>query len=161
MFRTMCVMTLAGLVWTASGTVYSGQEPNPHAILEKAIKAHGGEANLAKYPAVTMKGKGTYYGMGEGIPYTAAWAFQGDTQQSFSLEFKVDDTSFKIARVINGDKGWAKFNDDAATELGKDELAEDQEKLYAGRLSRLIPLKDKSFQLAVIGEAKVKDNPAI
>ena len=40
-------------------------------MIEKAIKAMGGEENLAKGKAFTFTMKGKLYGMGDGIDYTA------------------------------------------------------------------------------------------
>ena len=161
MTRSLHVILLAGLGSLSAGLVLYGQETSPRAIVDKAIKAHGGEANLAKFPAYTAKGTGNFYGLGEGIPYDGEWFFQGGTQQSFMVESKVNNMTFKFLRVVNGDKGWIKLNDGEAMNMSKDELAEEQELLFASTVTRLYALKDKSFELAVIGEAKVGEKPAI
>jgi hypothetical protein len=154
MIRSLGFIAMAGLL-------QSGEAITPRAIVDKAIKAHGGEANLTKHQAMTMKGTGTFYGLGEGIPYTGNWAFQGLTQQSVIIESKVNDMTFKFHNVVNGTKGWMKINDDAATAMSKEELDEEHEKMFARWVGTLVPLKDKSFDLALIGEAKVGKKPAI
>jgi hypothetical protein len=160
MIRLMCVMALAAIAST-SGVVYSSEGDDAKAVLEWAIKAHGGEANLTKYPAVSLKMIGNFHGLGEAIPFTAEIAVQGTAQRRFTMEFKAGDMNFRIYRVVNGDKGWNKLNNDAATALSAEELAEEKEKAFASDLEKLVPLKDKSFMLSVIGEDKVDDRPAI
>lgn len=157
-FRTIVTaVAILGLV----GMLHSQDQPDPRAIIAKAIKAHGGASNLAKFPAITFKGSGTFYGLGEGIPYTGEWAVQGTTQMRIAIESKVMDVTFKFVRVVNGDKGWVKLNDDAAVEMPKDELAEEKEKMHAGWVQTLTPLKEKAFELALVGEAKVGERPAV
>ena len=158
MIRSLFVIVLAG---ATSVVVYAQDETNPRAIVDRAIKAHGGEAAMAKHTGMTMKGSGTYYGAGEGIPYDGAWVLQGHTQRSFTIESKVNNMTFKFQRVVNGDKGWIKLNEAATTPMSKDELAEEKEQLFAGWVGRLAPLKDKSFTLTLIGEAKAGEKPVV
>jgi hypothetical protein len=161
MFRSLCVIVLAGLAW-ATSSLHSGEEPTPRSIIDRAIKAHGGEANLAKYPSVLMKGTGTFYGLGEGIAYTGQWAIQGTTQQNSTIEVKVNNMSFKFQRVVNGDKGWIKQNEEATVDMAKDELAEEKERLFMRQSTALYPLlKDMTYNLALIGEAKVGEKKVI
>ena len=143
------------------GVLQSGDQADVRAIIDKAIKAQGGADKIAKYPASTFKISGTFYGLGEGIPYTGEWAVQGPKQIRFVIESKVMDVTFKFTRVVNGDKGWVKINDDVTSDMAKDELDEEKAKLYAGWVQSLLPLKDKSFELSLVGEAKVMDKPAI
>jgi len=161
MIRILSVIVTAGIMWTSPGPLCAGEETSPRAIIDKAVKAHGGEANLKKFPAYTMKGKGLFYGMGEGIPYTGTWAIQGIYQQNVLIEVKVADMTFKFQNVVNGDKGWIRLNDDKTAEMAKDELGEEREKMFARWVSSLAYLSDKAFDLALIGPAKVLDRPAV
>ncbi len=161
MIRSVSVILMAGVAWATSSLLYSGEAPSPRAIVDKAIKAHGGEANMTKYPAILTKGKGLFYGMGEGIAYTGQWAYQGTTQSSSTIEVNVAGMTFKFMAVVNGDKGWKKQNDEEATEMPKDEIAEEKEKFFTRQVTLLYPLKDKSYELSLIGEAKVGEKPAL
>jgi hypothetical protein len=154
---TLTVAFLSTLLMTSP----AGNPPDPRAIIARALQAHGGEANLVKYPAVIMKGSGTFYGTGDGVNYAGEWAIHSPTQNRFSLESKVMDMSFKVLRVITGDKGWIKINDEAAKDLTKAELDEEREQMYVGWVTKLVALKDKSFMLAPLGEAKVGGKPAV
>ena len=85
-----------------------------------------------------MKGAGTFYGTGAAIPYDAEWYFQGTTQSRFTV--KVTDQAFTFTEIVNGDKGWAKVNDDVKA-MAAEEVAEAKEQLYVHWVSSLLPLK--------------------
>jgi outer membrane lipoprotein-sorting protein len=129
-------------------------------LIEKAIKAVGGEEHLAKFNGVTFKGKGKFYGMGEGIDYTGEWAIQ----QPDKLRFQFDSGgNFTLIRVVNGDKIWMKIaGQEAMLVDDKDEIAEAREVAYAGWVATLLPLvKERGFTFAPLGEVKVDDKPAV
>src|SRR5712692_2036849 len=114
------------------------------AVIDKAIKVQGGEEKLAKFKSHTWKNKGTWYGMGDGIPYTANYAVAWPDKFRFEVEGGF------MTVVIDGDKGW-KQEMGETREMNKDELAQQKEDLYAGRLTTLTPLKDKDYKLTLTG----------
>jgi hypothetical protein len=140
------------IVLISAGIVWPGEEKDARAIVEKAIKAAGGEANLAKHNSVTMKEKGTYYGLGDGLPYTGIYSIE------FPDKFRVEIEGVFII-VLNGDKAWSK-KDGETKEMSKDELALQISNHRAGWIASLLPLKNKAFQLTAMGEAKVGDQAA-
>jgi hypothetical protein len=154
MRRIVCASLAFGLLFAGIGFVRSGEDKDARAIIEKAIKAAGGQAKLAKLKASTWKEKGTYFGMGEdGFPYTANYAVQWPGQ------FRVEvEGVFTI--VLDGDKGWNRTGD-TTKELSKDELALNLHNHRAGWITSLMPLADKEFQLKTIGEAKVGKQVAL
>src|SRR5262249_5998476 len=95
----------------------------PKAVIDAPITASGGAEKLAKFNSETWKEKGTYYGMGAGQPYTGTYAV------SFPDRFRMEiEGAFVI--VLNGDKGWFKAGDNTS-EMGKEQLEEQKENLYA------------------------------
>jgi hypothetical protein len=110
------------------------------AVIDKAIKAAGGEEKLAKFKSHTWKNRGTYYGMGvtDGVPYTANYAVAWPDKFRFEVEGGF------MTLVLDGDKGWMQAMD-----------------LYANGVTTLTPLKDKAFKLSLTGETKVNDKPAL
>jgi outer membrane lipoprotein-sorting protein len=153
-------MCAVGLL-AGAGAGQSGEQPDVRAVIDKGIKAQGGEANLSKQKAVLLKGSGKYYGLGEGIPYTGEWALQPPGQFRVAIEGKVNDQTFRMMRVVNGDKGWIKLNDGETKTMSKEEVAEQREELYAHQVANLVPLRDKAYQLAPLGESKVDGRDAI
>ena len=68
MRRIVCLA--AALVVLTAGAARAEEKADSKAVIEKAIKAAGGEEKLAKFKAATFKMKGKWYGMGDGIDYT-------------------------------------------------------------------------------------------
>lgn len=125
----------------------------PKDIIEKAIKATGGEDKLAKFKAQTWSAKGKYYGMGEGQDYTAEYAVQFPDKFKFTVQ-----GIFTI--VYDGSKGWRKMGEDTA-EMTAEQLAEQKEGMHAGYLATLLPLRDNAYTLTPLGEVKVGDRAAV
>lgn len=158
MQRIVCLGVALTLLTSAA---WADDQAEMRALIDKAIKATGGEAKLAQLNAATFKGKGKFYGMGEGIDYTGDWALQHPDKTRVQIEFTAGGMMFTIIRVLNGDKAWSKFNDKTQTVDSKEEIAEGQEAAYVAWVTRLVPLKDKDFQLAPLGEVKIDGKPAV
>jgi hypothetical protein len=138
----------------------SGEDKDLRGIIDKAIAAHGGEANLAKFPAQTLKGTGKYYGMDEPIDYNLEIAVH-DKKFRFGMDMKIMNFDVKVTVVCNGAKGWEKVNDDVK-EIAADELAEHKEHIHSEAVVSLLPLKkDKAYELSLIGDVTVGDQPAV
>jgi hypothetical protein len=161
MRKTCGVLCVVGLLLGAARAVQCGDQADVRAVIDKAVKAMGGEANLSRQKAMSLKGTGTFYGMGEGIPFNGEWSLQALRQMKAAIEGKAGDQTFRFVRVINGDKGWVKFNDTPTKEMSKEEVAEGHEELYTGWVATLAPLKDKAFKLAPLGDVKVEGNDAV
>src|SRR5438552_4346968 len=123
-------------------------------VIDKAIKAQGGEEKLATFKSHTWKNKGTWYGMGDGVPYTANYAVAWPDKFRFEVEGGF------MTVVVDGDKGW-KQEMGETREMSKEEQAQKKEELYACRVITLMPLKDKAFKLSLTGETKVDNKPAV
>jgi hypothetical protein len=149
-----------GLVLAATLPTRADDAAAARALVDKAVKAHGGEATLAKFPAITVAMKGTFHGMGMAIPFTGDIVTQGADQLKVDIQIEAGGQKFRVINVMNGDKGWTKFNDDVK-EMSKDEVAEARHQAYAGWVATLAPLKDKAFTLATVGEVKVDDRSAV
>jgi len=147
MRKQLCAIVAVSLTLTYAGVAVSGGGDDGRAIVEKAIKAIGGADKVAKHQAVTFEEKGTYYGMGDGLPYTSKVSLQYPGQ--FRMEIQ---GVFTI--VLNGDKGWINAAGDVK-EMDKDQLAVQQFDNKAGWIMSLAPLTDKAFNLKKLPDAKV------
>jgi outer membrane lipoprotein-sorting protein len=149
------------LALTASGAARADDKADTRAVIDKAIKATGGEEKLAKVKVLNFKAKGKFYGMGDAIDYTGDWSIQPPDKFRVQLNFEVNAMKITFMMVFDGKKGWRKINDDT-TEMNEDEVAEAKEDQYAGRVDSLLPLiKDKGFELSPLGEAKVDGQAAV
>src|ERR1700687_4627321 len=80
------------------------------ALVDKAIKAMGGEAKLAKYKAMNTKGKGTIFTPGEVVFTEESW-WQPPGQYRFDMELDLAGTKVRQVFVFDGEKGWIKLGD--------------------------------------------------
>jgi zinc protease len=136
-------------------------DKNATAILDKGIKALGGEEKLKAIKAVTWKAKGTININDNDSEFTSEVTMQGldHFRQIFELDFNGEKR--KGVFVVSGDKGWRKFGDTGG-ELDKEALAPQKRGVYLQLIPvTLVPLKGKGFKLKVAGEEKVGDKPAV
>src|SRR5262245_40870844 len=145
----MSILRGAALVGVLlAGPPPAGDPAEARARVDKAVAALGGADKLAKAPAATWKAKGTYYGAAVkgGLPFEVVGARQGAERLAVAVEATSPGASFTRALVVDGDKGWLKLND-AVRPLSKAELAEERERMYAGWVATLAPLRGKGFRL--------------
>lgn len=133
----------------------------PKDILAKAIKAHGGEDALNKYKASQMKAKGkiTIPGVGE-TEFTQEASFMLPDKFRESIEIKIAGQTITVLTIANGDKITIDANGMAveATDGVKDAIKQAKHLLQIGRLA---PLKDKKYELSLIGEDKVEGKKVV
>ncbi|MDB5309285.1 MAG: hypothetical protein JWO38_3487 [Gemmataceae bacterium] len=148
-----------GLVLAAPFTARADDAADARALVDKAVKAHGG-ADLAKFSAYTVRMKGTVQAMGQAVAFTGVVASHGPDRQKVDIEAEAGGQKFRFVNVLNGDKGWNRIGDETKA-MDKDELAEAKEQAHAGWVATLVPLKDKAFTLATVGEIKVDGRAAL
>ena len=159
MRRLWCALAL-GLLLGIAGSARADEQADLKAVIDKAIKAHGGEANLTKYKAATWKGKGTYHGQGQAIPFSAEWFSQPPGQHTVRVEAEANGMKFAFIEVVNGDKGWSKAGEELK-EMDKETLAEKKEQIYANWVASLAPHKDKVFKFTPLGEVEIGKRAAV
>jgi outer membrane lipoprotein-sorting protein len=161
MRRFVCLAAV--LTLAASGAARAEQKDDCKAVIDKAIKATGGEERLAKIKAFTFTMKGKFYGMGDGIDYTGELAVQVPDKSRIKIDGEIDGKKVTFfVQVANGNKVWRKVGDNTEEITDKDKIAEIQEERYADRLNSLLPLvQDKDFKLDPLGEVKVDGKLAV
>ena len=100
-----CAIGVAALLLAAAPRSWSGgqEAKEARALLDKAIQAHGGEANLAKVKAIYFRGGG-HVRVGGDFPMTAELHAQGTTHMKFVADVNVNGMNIRLIKVINGDK---------------------------------------------------------
>jgi outer membrane lipoprotein-sorting protein len=159
MAKLSSVLVVSVLLLSANARLYAEEAGQAMATVDKALQAMGGEANVTKHKAATWKTKGTFYGMGDGIPYSGEFAVQWPDKSRSTISGTVNEQEFKMTSVLNGDKGWMKMNDQS-NEMDDDRLKEQKEEAHARYMAEVFPLKDKDVQVSALPEAKVDDKPA-
>jgi hypothetical protein len=131
------------------------------ALLDRAIKAHGGAEKLDKYLASTMTIKGKVNVMGQDIDFEGQWSVQLPDRMRNEIELEIMNNKIKQVTVLNKDKGWISALG-TTTEMTKEMLDEAREDMHSGSLAgQLTPLTKKGYKLSPLGETKVNGRPAI
>jgi hypothetical protein len=154
-------MLAAGLTLLAAAYGAADDADTIKSVLDKGIKALGGEDKITKYPGLMLKGACKVYDNDKGIPYTGIFFTQGlDKSRTVTIE-KVKDADVPTITVANGNKGWVKAGENPTRELDKDELNDEKENLYFNWIQTLVPLKGKEYKLTLLGDSKVNNKPAV
>src|SRR5262249_2170749 len=92
--------------------------------------------------------------------FTSQTTVDGLDRVHSEFEGEFGGMAIKGVLVLNGDKGWRKFND-MGMELDKDSLANEKRNVYLQVVPiTLVPLKGNGFKLEAAGEEKVNGKPA-
>ena len=133
-------------------------------IVAKAIKAHGGEEFLTKHKAVqaTDKGKINIPGVGE-VDFTEEFSYLLPDKFKHTIEFESTNLKVRFVALSVGDK----VSVDATVNGQVADLGTNLREAYKNvphvlRVAHLAPLlKDKDYELSLIGEDKVEDKKVI
>jgi len=156
--RVLTIALTIGLA--ATPALRADADAEARAIVDKAIKAHGGADNLAKFKAGVVKMKGKVEVGGMSIEFTSTASVQNPDKLKVETDVEVMGNKFTFVQIVNGDKGWIKLAD-KVTDMDKDKVAEAAEQLHATRVAGLAALSDKAFKLSPMGESKVNGKDAI
>jgi hypothetical protein len=154
------VSAWAIILWLGSASAAPAPDA-ARAIIERAVKAHGGEEALARIQADRVKFKGSLVLRGHSVPFVDETTMQLPSRYKHLIEINDGTTKKTILYIINGDKMYVTVDGqtvkpDAAT------LTEIRNGMELQRAARLLPLlKDKSYQLSVSDEIKINDRPAV
>jgi hypothetical protein len=130
-------------------------------ILDKAIKALGGEEKIGKAEAMTWKAKGKITIEGNENEFTAGATLQGLDRLHAEFEMEINGNKFKAISVLDGDKGWRKLGDQVM-EMDKDSVTNEKRNAYLMAAATLVaPLKGKGFKVEAAGEEKIAGKPAL
>jgi hypothetical protein len=153
-------ITLA-LVALAPARADEATDKEIQSLLDKAIQAHGGEANLTKHKAVTTKGKGKIHVMAMDFDFTITVIVQKPSQIWLEVTVEINGMSIAFTQAIDGDKGWIKVMD-KVIDMDADKVAEGKAQMYSREVETLVPLKkDKAFTLKTLGETKIEGTDAV
>jgi hypothetical protein len=159
MLRLVFTGALTALLLTGSRPL-AAEDKDARAIIDRALAAQGGEANLAKAAASTVKFKGKFHSpFGDG-DMTATARTQQPDRLRFELKLNTGGGEFTVLQVLNGDKGWISFNGEPQ-EFTKEIAAEAREQLHAGRVADLRGLRDPDVTVTQVGESKVGTKTAV
>jgi hypothetical protein len=151
---------LVVICFIALAPTAQADEAGVTAVLDKAIKALGGEAKLTKAGAYFRKGKGSITLGGNESDITSESTIQGLDHYRNEFEGEFNGNKVRGVVVLNGDRGWRKFGDNKS-ELNADAAANEKRNLYLQAVPILVvPLKGNGFKVESAADDKVADKPA-
>jgi hypothetical protein len=151
------------LVAVLAGAAGVRAEDTPRALIEKAIRAHGGKENLARKVATQLLFKGAIHigGGPGGLPFTGEFIALSEGRMKTTMEIELGGQKMAFVQAVDGDKGWQSVNG-MVQDLSAPELEAEKVASYQRRVTTLVPLlDDKGFTLTAGGEAKVEGRPAL
>jgi hypothetical protein len=152
---------LVALLMSNLAGLTRADEQDAIAIVDKAIKALGGEEKLGKAGTHSSKTKSIITINGADNEFTGQQTLQGLDHFRSEFEGKFNDNEFKGVTVLNGDKGWRKFGENSM-DMDADGIANEKRTIYLAAVAgTLVPLKGKGFKIEAAGEEKVGDKPAV
>ena len=142
-----CNRSLAAAV-SLAGCSARADEAQVNQILDKAIKALGGEEKLGKAEAITVEGQGQDHDRGQRKrDHAARRSAQGLDHFQSNFEGEFNGNKFKGLSVLNGDKGWRKFGD-RCMEMDQDAVKNEKRTVYLMVVpATILPLKSKGFKV--------------
>jgi len=130
------------------------------AVIDKAIKAHGGEDNLTKVLQARIKSKGTMMLMGMKVRFTSDLVCQLPKKSKQTITLEAGDQKITMVQVVSGSKVWV-VSAGETKDIEGDELKAVLEDNFSNHVESLVPLvKDKDLTLSSVAEAKVNGKPA-
>jgi hypothetical protein len=155
------VAILVSVIVFGSGRMVSADEKDVQAILDKAVKALGGEDKLTKIEAAVWKGKGKMIiGDNQEHEFTSQTIAQGFDRFRSELEVEgVFGRQLRMLSVLNHDKVWLSVGGMA---LRPDHaLAGLKRSAYLALIPvTVVPLKGPGFKVQAAGEEQVEGEPA-
>jgi len=149
------------LLLAPSALVRAGDREAALAVIDRGIQAQGGEQALAKSQLVMRRGTGTMNVFEKEVPFTDDALFHLPDQFRLMVNLGAADQKTQVIVVMNGNKGW-RSTGGATTEMGKEALEEFRQACYLFWVGTLVPLKkDSAFELSMLPEIKVQDQPAV
>jgi hypothetical protein len=151
-FAPVCaVLLLCGGLASAQDT--------PREIVQRAIKAHGGEDKLGRITCDKVKVQGVLHIGNDDVPFTAETFVQLPGQFKNTVNLTVNDSKIVLVQILNGEKAFV-TKDGQPQKITDAMDREMRETIHLERAVRLVPLlTDKGFELTALDETKVNDQP--
>jgi hypothetical protein len=154
-------VVLAIFLMSGLGSQSRAADPDPSTIIDKAIKALGGEEKLNKFATATWKVKGKLTFNDNESEFTGQGTAQGLDHYRSEFDSEFNGNPVHGVTVVNGDKGWRKFGD-MVMEMDGDAVTNEKRSLYLQIVpTTLVPLKGKGFKIQSATEEKIGDKPAV
>lgn len=163
--RTLILSTgTVVLLVCSAGTAFAQDDKSrqeARALIERAIRAHGGAEALGRVQAEKVKFKGKLIVLGHTTPILVETTLQLPFKYKSIIEMNQAGDKHTIIHVVNRDKTYVTL-DGRAFAATPEQLTEIRNGLELERAKHLVPLlEDKSYQLVLAEPIDVNDRPAV
>jgi hypothetical protein len=151
---------VAGVILALGGRLLA--EDSAQAVIEKAVKAHGGKEALGKIKNERVTTRGTLYAAGLSVRFTAETTVQLPGRFKNLMHLSVPGGGEQtVIQVLDGDKAWMTV-DGKPQDVGEKLRAEMDESRYTEHATMLAPLLDeKEFRLMSLGDKQIDGRATI
>jgi hypothetical protein len=155
------LVTFLGLALFLLGSPSLRAQDDLRGVIDKAIKAHGGQEKIDKHKAGQVKSKGTVDVNGMTIGYSEEATYHLPNKFRSLQQLDVNGMNIKVLIGYDGTKAWINVNG-MDVDMMLDKIADlMKEQAYLSEVTRLTVLKNKDYELSSLGESKVQDKPAV
>ncbi len=149
-------VTAVALPWTAI-PCRAGDREKAVAVVEEAVRAHGGEDALNRARNLSWTGAGTISLSGSTLPFTEETVLALPDRSRVTVDLNKRE---RVTLVLNGDKAW-QTSGGSTIPLGKERTDEIREEAYVLWATTLTPiLQSDKFTLSTLPDAAVDGAPA-
>jgi hypothetical protein len=146
------------LTLTVLAAPAAANEKEAKAILERAIKAHGGAAALEKASQCKRTDTGTQAVLARDLPFVSK--VTRSLPERVRLEIELDKR-VSSTLVLDGNRGWQAEAGGPSAPLPAQRVRELREEVYVSWLATLAPIAKPGFTLSTIDKVKIDGEPAV
>jgi len=162
--RRFSIWSILGCLLIGVGGARAAEKDDALAILNTAIKAHGGADRLEKATQMLRKGSGTVTLFDTDSAIADELLVSLPDRLRLTIEIAGPDKKQKVRAIVvaNKDKGWQE-NGGAVDELSEARLSELHEEARVQYVSLLFPLarKDAAYDLTLLKDVKIDGRGAV
>jgi hypothetical protein len=160
MRKSVCAAAVVGLsLWLCPARA---EEDPARAVLDRAVKALGGADKLGQLQGVSFRSQGIFQAGDQKVEMSGDVNAQALHRFRWQISVTFMGRTESGVLVLDGDKGWIQGGGQQARDLPPEALALLQTDLRVVRLAqRLVPLSEKGFSLAPLGELKIEQRDAV
>jgi hypothetical protein len=152
----------ASLLIASVSRAHAAEDAEARAIIDKAIKAHGGADKLSQFKAVSAKWTGK-----RKIENVAYWDAVHVVTCEMPDKIRIDTEvanpkggTVTFSRVVNGKRGWLTYPR-GTRDLKDSEVSQIADEVYTHWLASMVPLQGKGFELSPAGDVTVDGKEAV
>lgn len=125
-------------------------------ILDRALKAKGGQAKLASIKSMSVRAQGKLVAETRELKATFHRRYQAPDKLRMDIEIDVGGGKVGVVTVLSGDKGWNKQPGQGVVALPPDAIAELKRQIWRDHEFVLLRHKDKGTRVEPLGEKTVE-----